>query len=119
EEEHLAVSYITVSKEPKWANNQSGLAFCKKVTGDFNARSNIVQCDYNLNKFGDLIDLGVVLYAFVCICEVFLPGSQASHSTDGPTHHHHPQKDTTSIEGVVRSVLKGIWYRCPNLVWWD
>ncbi|KAG0144552.1 hypothetical protein CROQUDRAFT_16807, partial [Cronartium quercuum f. sp. fusiforme G11] len=45
EEEHLAVSYITVGEEPKWANNQSGLEFWKKVTEDFNARSNIVQHD--------------------------------------------------------------------------
>ncbi|KAG0141686.1 hypothetical protein CROQUDRAFT_684457 [Cronartium quercuum f. sp. fusiforme G11] len=45
EEEHLAVSYITVGEEPKWANNQSGLEFWKKVTEDFNARSKIVQHD--------------------------------------------------------------------------
>ncbi|KAG0145019.1 hypothetical protein CROQUDRAFT_46420, partial [Cronartium quercuum f. sp. fusiforme G11] len=31
EEEHLAVSYITVGKEPKCANNQSGLKFWKKI----------------------------------------------------------------------------------------
>ncbi|KAG0147525.1 hypothetical protein CROQUDRAFT_42706 [Cronartium quercuum f. sp. fusiforme G11] len=31
EGQHLAVSYITVGEEPKWANDQSGLEFWKKV----------------------------------------------------------------------------------------
>ncbi|KAG0144565.1 hypothetical protein CROQUDRAFT_20231, partial [Cronartium quercuum f. sp. fusiforme G11] len=51
EEEHLAVSYITVGKEPKWANNQSGLEFWKKVTENFNARSNI-HCQQKLLRQG-------------------------------------------------------------------
>ncbi|KAG0143809.1 hypothetical protein CROQUDRAFT_48326 [Cronartium quercuum f. sp. fusiforme G11] len=50
EEEHLAISCITVGKEPKWANNQGGLEFWKQVTKDFNARSNIVQCDWEQRK---------------------------------------------------------------------
>ncbi|KAG0147906.1 hypothetical protein CROQUDRAFT_655487, partial [Cronartium quercuum f. sp. fusiforme G11] len=29
------------------------------------------------------------------------------HSTDGPTHHHHPQKDTVSVEGFVEVYLRG------------
>ncbi|KAG0146189.1 hypothetical protein CROQUDRAFT_657644, partial [Cronartium quercuum f. sp. fusiforme G11] len=47
------------------------------------------------------------LYTFVCVGEILLPGSQALHSTDGPTHHHHPQKDTVSVEGVVEVYLRG------------
>ncbi|KAG0143299.1 hypothetical protein CROQUDRAFT_23853, partial [Cronartium quercuum f. sp. fusiforme G11] len=41
EEEHFAVSYITVGEEPNWSNNQSGSKFCKSVTEDFKCKVNV------------------------------------------------------------------------------
>ncbi|KAG0147190.1 hypothetical protein CROQUDRAFT_656476, partial [Cronartium quercuum f. sp. fusiforme G11] len=60
-----------------------------------------------LSLDSDEPDQLIQLYTFVCIGEILLPGSQALHSTDGPTHHHHPQKDTVSVEGVVEVYLRG------------
>ncbi|KAG0141443.1 hypothetical protein CROQUDRAFT_663868, partial [Cronartium quercuum f. sp. fusiforme G11] len=56
---------------------------------------------YTLSLESDEPDQLIQLYTFVCVGEILLPDSQALHSTDGPTHHHHPQKDTMSVKGVV------------------
>ncbi|KAG0143270.1 hypothetical protein CROQUDRAFT_661418, partial [Cronartium quercuum f. sp. fusiforme G11] len=65
-----------------------------------------------LSLESDEPDQLIQLYNFVCVDEILLPGSRALHSTDGPPHHHHPQKDTVSVEGVVEVFKGGIWYRC-------
>ncbi|KAG0146450.1 hypothetical protein CROQUDRAFT_657456 [Cronartium quercuum f. sp. fusiforme G11] len=49
----------------------------------------------------------IQLYTFICVGEILLPSSQALHSIDGPTHHHHLQKDTMSVKGVVEVYLRG------------
>ncbi|KAG0151078.1 hypothetical protein CROQUDRAFT_651596, partial [Cronartium quercuum f. sp. fusiforme G11] len=60
-----------------------------------------------LSLESDEPDQLIQLYTFVCVGEILLPGSRALHSTDGPTHHHHPQKDTVSVEGVVEVYSRG------------
>ncbi|KAG0148544.1 hypothetical protein CROQUDRAFT_90272 [Cronartium quercuum f. sp. fusiforme G11] len=47
-----------------------------------------------LSLESDEPDQLIQLYTFVYVGEILLPGSRTLHSTDGPTHHHHPQKDT-------------------------
>ncbi|KAG0142843.1 hypothetical protein CROQUDRAFT_662016, partial [Cronartium quercuum f. sp. fusiforme G11] len=47
---------------------------------------------------------------------ILLPSSQALHSTDGPTHHHHPQKDAVSVEGVVEVYLRQALGVCTTSV---
>ncbi|KAG0142895.1 hypothetical protein CROQUDRAFT_661916 [Cronartium quercuum f. sp. fusiforme G11] len=44
---------------------------------------------------------------FYLIASILTTNTHKSlHSTDGPTHHHHPQKDTVSIKGVVEVYLR-------------
>ncbi|KAG0146107.1 hypothetical protein CROQUDRAFT_657725, partial [Cronartium quercuum f. sp. fusiforme G11] len=52
-----------------------------------------------LSLESDEPDQLIQLYTFVCVGEILLP--------DGPTHHHHPQKDTMSVKSVVEVYLRG------------
>ncbi|PLW14502.1 hypothetical protein PCASD_13077 [Puccinia coronata f. sp. avenae] len=49
-EEHLATSWLHISKKPEFANNQSGKVFYRKIELDFNSHSKTHYRDFNQIK---------------------------------------------------------------------
>ncbi|PLW14566.1 hypothetical protein PCANC_15744 [Puccinia coronata f. sp. avenae] len=49
-EEQLAISWLHISEKPKFANNQSGKVFYRKIKVNFNSYSKAHYCDFNQIK---------------------------------------------------------------------
>jgi hypothetical protein len=49
-EEQLAISWLHISKNPKFSNNQSNRVFYRKIEVNFNTYSETHYCDFNQIK---------------------------------------------------------------------